>query len=562
MSTSSPTIAARLPAIRPVVVPRAGARMAGAAGPLVSASISFARSSVIGVDSTASLSDANLDSSTTSLSLNLSLKAGQQYNFSFYFASGGPKVSLVDAAGKSTAVNMSKGFTVKSTGDYQLRFEAGYSLKDAANLGNLKINAKSVLPTSSGDKRIDALITGGTSQWWHGFDTVAVKGADKIGSANALAAGSATTALTYSFMSSQPQGQSMTGFQALTDAQKASVRKAFDYYSKLINVTFTEVAGDGTGNINFGANTQTNSAGYANLPNASSAKDKDFLYLATNAATNGDQGVQEGGYGYETILHEIGHTLGLKHPGNYNAGGGGAPGPYLGAKEDDRQHSIMSYNDNNVSRGATPSTAMLYDVAALQYLYGANKNASTAANGAFTFSDKSTLQTLWSANGTDTIDLSALTSASHVDLNGGSYSDINIKAPAGGASYSGNQNVAIAYGATINKVKLSSRNGVAETVTLNDAFTKGGFDTITSFDATDDKISLKKSLFGAIKSANIEFGAAATKATSKIVVNRTTGEIFYDADGSGTKSTAKKIAQYLAVDGRGDVSASNFLAVA
>ena len=57
---------------------------------------------------------------------------------------------------------MSKGFSVKSSGTYTLRFEAGYSLKTTGNFDNLKINAKFVLPTVSGDKRIDALITGGT----------------------------------------------------------------------------------------------------------------------------------------------------------------------------------------------------------------------------------------------------------------------------------------------------------------------------------------------------------------------------------------------------------------
>lgn len=317
--------------------------------------------------------------------------------------------------------------------------------------------------------------------------------------------------------------------------------------------------------INFGTNDQSSSAGYANLPNGSGIgiKDKDFLYLANNVSTNSAQGMREGGYGYTTVLHEIAHTLGLKHPGNYNAGGGGAPGPYLSAKEDNRQYSVMSYNENNASRSVNATTAMVYDIAVLQYLYGANKNASTASNGKFTFgAGDNNLKTLWSANGTDTIDLSALTNSSNVNLNGGTYSDINIRGPASTGSYSGNQNVAIAFGAQINNVKLSSANGVAETVTLNDAFATGSFNTITALDATDDKISLKKSLFGAIKAVNIEFSAAATRTTSKIIVNRDTGEIFYDADGSGTKSAARKIAQYVAVQGRGEISASNFLAVA
>jgi hypothetical protein len=45
-------------------------------------------------------------------------------------------------------------------------------------------------------------------------------------------------------------------------------------------------------------------------------------------------------------------------------------------------------------------------------------------------------------------------------------------------------------------------------------------------------------------------------------VNRSTGEIFYDSDGVGTRATAKKIAQYALVQGRGEVAASNFSFVA
>jgi hypothetical protein len=538
----------------------------GVAANAQSGRLTFSRSAATNFDGTAAFSDLGLESTTRSLAVSLDLKAGRDYSFSFYFPSGGPKVSLVDSRGRATAVNMAQGFKVATDGTYTLRFEASYSLRDAANFNNLRLNFRATLPRSSGDSRLDALLNGGTNQWWRPWDAVAVRGTERIGAAAALTAGSSATALTYSFLTSPPPGQSMTGFQEMTSAQKDAVRRAFATYAKLINVTFTEVSPQEGANISFGTNVQASSAGYANLPNASGVKDQAFLYLANNQATNNDAGMQDGGYGYLTLLHEIGHTLGLKHPGNYNAGGGGTPGPYLPASEDNRQKTIMAYSDNNFSRGVRATTPMLYDVAALQYLYGANKTASTATDGAFTFSaGQSPLQTLWSTNGTDRIDLSGISRSNVVNLNGGTYSSIDISAPATSVNYSGNQNVAIAFGAKIDRVKLSGTAGVSDTVTLNDAFNRGAFNVVESFDASVDRIGLRRGLFGALAAKNIQIGdtSTATSANSRIIVNRTTGEIFYDADGVGRRSTARKIAQYSAItNGSSAFSATNFSFVA
>ncbi len=524
-----------------------------------SASLAFGPSPSTAFTSVARVGDAGLSQYATRLSLNLSLKAGQKYSFNLHYPSGGPSVSLVDAKGKKTAVKMVNGFSVAKSGNYQLVFSSPQSLKLASSLDQVEINSKALLPTKSGDTRIDALVAGGTNQWWHNADSSPLKGTQQVSpKAKALASGSSATELTYNFLSSAPEGQSMTDFREMTDAQKDAVRRAFDYYSKIINVTFREVAGNGTGNINLGSNQQTGSAGYANPPNASGVKDKAFLFLAHNAATNSAPGMQEGGYGYTTVLHEIGHTLGLKHPGNYNAGGGGTPGPYLPTAEDNHQFSMMSYNANNSTRGANASSAMLYDVAALQYLYGTKANSSTATDGVFNFAaNEKALRTLWSNTGADRIDLTNLRHGSDVDLNAGAFSNINKTGPTESTVHSGNNNVALAYGSQINSVTLSNADDVAETVTLNSAFKTGNFNSISRFDAIDDKIVLKTSLFKKISAANISFSETATTKNTKIIVNRTTGEIFFDADGSG-KGVAKKIAQYTVVAGRGEVSAANF----
>jgi hypothetical protein len=65
-----------------------------------------------------------------------------------------------------------------------------------------------------------------------------------------------------------------------------------------------------------------------------------------------------GGYGYETLLHELGHMLGLKHPFDGL--------PVLPASQDNTAYTLMSYN----SAGGPYYLYGDYDVAALNWLYG------------------------------------------------------------------------------------------------------------------------------------------------------------------------------------------------
>ncbi len=89
-------------------------------------------------------------------------------------------------------------------------------------------------------------------------------------------------------------------------------------------------------------------------------------------------------------MHEIGHAVGLSHPGNYNA----APGVYITFDNhaeftaDSRQYTVMSYfsygetagietNGSGVAIGE-PDTLLLYDILALQQIYGANTATRSA----------------------------------------------------------------------------------------------------------------------------------------------------------------------------------------
>lgn len=523
--------------------------------------VSFGAANSLGV-SKAYFSDIGVATDTTTLSVTMALNANQHYSFSIPYSGSTPAVTLKDARGRSTKIAPGLGFSVAASGTYTLTFAAKFSLVQAGQINTMVITASPVLPKKSGNKNIDALLMGGTADWWHSSKVPTVGTQQVAPGVKAFDSNSSMNNLTYSFLHSTPAGQKMSGFASMDAAQKQAMRDALAYYSKLINVSFTELTDGSEGNLNFGMNDQGSaSAAYAYLPGTLPTPDKTYMFLSNNqtyASTNNDAGMQPGQYGWLTAIHEIGHNLGLKHPGNYNGNNGTAPGPFLPKKTDNRQYSIMSYHTDAATWGICNTTPMLYDVAALQFLYGANTSASTASSAKFTFtSGHSYLQNIWSTNGTDTIDVSGLTNPSNINLTSGTFSSINIVGAVTSSQYSGNSNVSIAYGSQINNVTLTSASGVADSVTLNNAFTLGSFDSIASFDSVSDKIVLSKALFKSLKTNNIEIGAAATKSTSKIIVNASTGEIFYDADGKG-KGVAKKIAQYTLMQGGSQLTANNF----
>jgi len=190
--------------------------------------------------------------------------------------------------------------------------------------------------------------------------------------------------------------------------------------------------------------------------------------------------------GYATILHELGHALGLKH--TFTTGGGF---PALSNELDDEHYSIMSYTGYEeagyIFSGSkfsynywtkSPVTPMLYDVLAIQAIYGANISTRTG-DDTYTFTQDAELKTVWDADGVDTFDLSNQLEGVNVSLVAGSFSDIGQKQLTfDGPKTLAEDNIAIAFGANIENAIGSSYDDILTGNELDNILTGGQGDDI------------------------------------------------------------------------------------
>ena len=214
-----------------------------------------------------------------------------------------------------------------------------------------------------------------------GTSTVAATGSQDI---NGLLSGVkwATSTLTFSFPQSASaydysQNGEVNTFGILSASAQTAARGILDMYESVANVTFTELTDgqSGQGDLRF-ADTDAISTAWAYYPHESSAGGDLWFHKSGEYGANYDT-PGKGDYGYFTYIHETGHALGLKH--GHDTGIYGA----LPSNHDSLEYSVMTYRSYvgaATGSGYTneydgfPQTLMQDDIAALQYMYGANFN--------------------------------------------------------------------------------------------------------------------------------------------------------------------------------------------
>jgi len=232
--------------------------------------------------------------------------------------------------------------------------------------------------------------------------------------------------------------------------EKASMVNALNTWSGVANIQF----------LNAGDNNASATLGFYNVGNA----DADgFLGAFYPPGTDGQGigyfnwegegwnvgGMAQGDFGFITLIHELGHGLGLAHP--HDNGGGSSIYPGVTSPFGDTGdyglnqgvYTTMSYNDGLVYSGGDPGTLdygyqgtpMAFDIAAIQYLYGANNSYKTGNDTYFlpTANQSGTYYScIWDAGGIDTISGVGALSGVTINLNDASLNAAVDGAGAGG----------------------------------------------------------------------------------------------------------------------------------
>lgn len=255
---------------------------------------------------------------------------------------------------------------------------------------------------------------------------------------------------------------------AFNASQHQAAQQALQAWANVANIRFSETS---DANASIALRQADLAPGVAGVTTTSySGSRMNHSEVNVDVAQNG---YFPGGSAYFTLLHETGHAIGLKHSGNYNPSDSG---PALSGSEDSWDATVMSYRAGaSANTGNFASTPMIYDIAAVQYLYGAN-HSYNAGSTTYNVNGAKVAATIWDGNGVDTINASSTSSGGVIDLREG----------LGYVTKLGATSLWMAFGANIeNALGSNGSDTINGNALANQIFGNSGNDRIMGYGGND-----------------------------------------------------------------------------